>query len=420
MEKKRASVLKGIVISIVCLVLVGMMVVPYSLRTLVVSATDLSKGYSRKTADTGEVSEEFKTAMADFSFNLFRGLVTKDDDNDLISPLSAIVCLAMIANGADGETKLQMEQAFGMDVETLNKSLYAFTSSLYRAKDCKLNLADSIWFKDDDTLQINEDFLQINADWFDAQIYAAPFDQSTVKDINAWCKHYTDGMVDKIIDRIDGGTLMYIINALTFDAKWATKYEKEQIEDGLFTNYDGEQKTVKMLSSKEATYLSAEGVRGFAKNYAGNKYSIVALLPDEGTDIYDYIATLDGRSWLSLWNTRRSSGLSVKMPEFTYSSNMRLNDVLKSMGMTDMFDGKADFSKLGYSRNGNIYCSEVCQKTFIQVDRNGTKAAAITWGAVKDAAYYEPLSIILDRPFVYCIVDNATGLPIFIGAVTSL
>lgn len=109
------------------------------------------------------------------------------------------------------------------------------------------------------------------------------------------------------------------------------------------------------------------------------------------------------------------------MPGFTYTSSMNLNDTLKAMGMTDMFAENADFSKLGSSSLGGIYCSEVCQKVFIQVDRNGTKAAAVTWGGMKDMAMEEePPRVVLDRPFVYAIADNATGLPIFIGVVTNL
>ena len=228
-------------------------------------------------------------------------------------------------------------------------------------------------------------------------------------------------MIEKMIDTIDPDTVMYLVNALTFDAQWAAKYEKNDVHDGHFTNYDGTERTVQMLSSEEHTYLSADGVRGFAKNYAGDRYSIVALLPDEGTDIYDYIGTLDGAGWMKIWNSRESSSVKVEMPEFTYSASMRLNDTLKAMGMTDMFDSSADFSKLGYSEHGSIYCSVVCQKVFIQVDRNGTKAAAITWGGISDeAAPMETRRIILDRPFVYAIADNATGLPIFIGAVTVL
>ena len=414
--------MKRLTTSILCVILAGVLLLSCTSCGLRVSAAELSKGYERTATETGEITEAFKTAMADFSMSLFQGLVTKDSENDLISPLSAVICLAMIANGADGETKAQMETAFGMDINALNQSLYAYTSSLYRADDCKLNLADSIWFRDEENrLHVNEEFLQTNADWYDAQIYSAPFDDSTLTDINHWCKKYTDGMIEKMIDEIDDDTVMYLVNALTFDAKWAKKYEKKDVNEAQFTNYDGSKNTVQMLSSEESVFLSADGVKGFAKNYAGDKYSIVGLLPDEKTDIYDYIASLTGEQWMNLWNGRQTASVSVQMPEFSYSVGMRMNDTLKAMGMTDMFDGNADFSKLGYSENGNIHCSEVCQKTFIQVDRNGTKAAAITWGALKDLACVAELyRVILDRPFIYAIVDNATGLPIFVGAVTAL
>ena len=405
-----------------CFVLAGMLLFSCTSCGFRIKAAELSKNYSRRATDPGTVTEEYKAAMADFSMSLFKGIVTGDGENDLVSPLSAVICLAMIANGANGNTKAQMEAAFGMDVDALNESLYAYTSSLYRADDCKLNLADSIWFRDDENrLCVNDEFLQTNADWYGAQIYTAPFDQSTCKDINAWCKRYTDGMIEKIIDKIDPGTVMYLVNALAFDAKWAVAYEKKDVRDGQFTIYDGSKKAVQMLSAKERTYLSADGVKGFAKNYIGDQYSIVALLPDQETDIYEYVNTLDGAAWMSLWNARQSSAVSVWMPEFTYTSSMNLNDTLKAMGMTDMFAENADFSKLGSSSLGGIYCSEVCQKVFIQVDRNGTKAAAVTWGGMKDMAMEEePLRVVLDRPFVYAIVDNATGLPIFIGVVTKL
>ena len=206
---------KRISTSVLCLLLAGIMLLFCTSCAMQISAAELSKDYERKATETGEISEAFKTAMADFSMTLFKGILTKDGENDLVSPLSAVICLAMIANGADGETKAQMEAAFGMDVDTLNRSLYAYTSSLYRAKDCKLNLADSIWFRDEENrLHVNESFLQANADWYDAQIYAAPFDQSTLKDINTWCKQHTDGMIEKMIDKIDTDTVMYLINAL--------------------------------------------------------------------------------------------------------------------------------------------------------------------------------------------------------------
>lgn len=413
--------MKKILLGFMCLVFTVFTLTACSRHQLKTNAIELSKSFSRNTTETVELNEQFKTTMTEFSMKLFKGIMTKDTENDLVSFLSAAICLAMIANGADGTTKLQMEQALGMDIEMLNKCLYAYTSSLYNSDDCKLNLANSIWFRNEENrLHVNDEFLQINANWYNAQVYAAPFDDSTTKDINNWCKYYTDGMIEKMIDTINADAVMYLINALSFDAKWANKYEENDVFDGVFTNYDGKKKNVKMLSSKESVYFSSDKVEGFAKNYSGDKYSFMALLPNKGIDIYDYINSLDGNEWLNLWNTRKSTPLSAIMPEFTYSSSMKLNDVLKSMGMTDMFEDYADFSKLGYSEISNLCISDVSQKTFIQVDRNGTKAAAITWGTAPDSAIEEKIRIVLNRPFIYSIVDNATGLPIFIGAVTNL
>lgn len=226
-------------------------------------------------------------------------------------------------------------------------------------------------------------------------------------------------MIDSILSEIPDDVIMYLINALVFDAKWEEKYEEDDIRDVTFTNYDKTETAVDMLFSEESVYLYGDGVKGFAKNYSGGAYSFVALLPDEDTDIYDYTASLTGKAWLSLWNSRETATVKVRIPEFTYTSHMKLNDVLFTMGMTDMFDPDlADFSKLGYSEAGNIFCSAVEQKVFIEVDRNGTKAAAITWGLMSDKLVDN--IVYLNRPFVYAIVDNSTGLPLFFGVVTNL
>ena len=233
MNNKKTTVLLCLVLSVVLLVT--------SSCAITAKADELSAGYTRKATTKGEITDEFKSALADFSFNLFKGVLTKDNENELVSPLSAISALAMVANGADGNTKAQMEAAFGMDIDTLNKALYAYTNSLYSAKDCKLNLANSIWFRDEKgRLEVEKDFLQTNADWYDAQVFASPFDDSTIKAINEWCAKHTDGMIKKMVEKIDPDTVMYLFNALVFDAKWAEEFEESDIYDAKFNNYSGE------------------------------------------------------------------------------------------------------------------------------------------------------------------------------------
>ncbi len=392
-----------------------------------VSANELSADYTRTATVSGTVSDEFKSAFIDFSFKMFQSTTTKDENNDLLSPLSAALCLALVNNGARGETRAQLESLFGMNTDDLNQALYAYTSSLYSEKDCRLNIANSIWMKDN-ALQVKPEFLQTNADWFDAQAYAAPFDNSTVTDINNWCHNQTKGKISKILSEIPPMAVMYLINAVDFEAKWLNEYKNKDVNQGVFHNYDGQDSDVTMLYSKEHCYVMDENSVGFTRAYMGNKYSFMALLPDEGVDIYEYIDSLNGEKWANLWQSWEDAcendeyrEVYARIPEFSYEADMSLKGTLQALGVTDMFDmDKADFS--GIDETQPLYCDTVKQKTMIELDRNGTKAAAITWAGMKamSAAPAEPLYITLDRPFVYAIIDNANNLPIFLGAVTQI
>ena len=392
-----------------------------------VKASELSAGYTREVTEVGKVTDEFKTAMADFSLALTNTTVSLEKEgkaNHLVSPLSALICLSMLANGAEGETLAQMEAVLGMPIDELNKALYAYTSSLYTGKDCKVSVADSIWYRDGDSFSVREEFLQTCADWYEAQQYAAPFDETTRKDINKWVDHYTDGMIDSILDDpIPAEAVMYVVNALVFDAKWEDEYEKKDILTDTFTSLSGTESPVTMLRSEESRYLTVEGGFGVAKPYKGSAYCFVGLLPEEGTDIYAFAASLDGGDWTAMWQEQTRETVYTRIPEFTYASDMDLTASLQEMGMTHLFSSDtADLSGLGTSAMGNLYCDGVYQKTFIQVDRNGTKAAAVTWAVNKAecAAPMEPKYVYLDRPFVYAIVDTKTGLPVFVGVVTRL
>jgi hypothetical protein len=255
---------------------------------------------------------------------------------------------------------------------------------------------------------VKPEFLQANADWYNAQAYAAPFDQSTVSDIKNWCYNHTTGKIDKIIDEIPPLAVMYLINAVDFDAKWLKQYERGDVENGVFHNHNGDTKNVKMLYSQESRYFIDDNSVGFTKAYQNSKYHFMALLPDEGVDIYEYIDSLNGEKWAGLWESANPRNenytyreVHVRMPEFKYEVELSLNETLQALGVTDMFSPAADFS--GIDETQPLYCEIVKQKSMIELDRNGTKAAAITLGGMNcmSAAPTEPLYITLDRPFVY-------------------
>lgn len=393
-----------------------------------VSADELTAGYSRsKEAKQAVKAHEQLTdveisALSGFTFRTLSAAlnspdaVTQDNGKGLLySPLSAALCLGMITNGTDGETRAQLEDLLGLDSDALGLVLAALTAILPSTKDCRMETADSLWIRND--FPVKESFLQSTADWYGAEVYHTPMDDSTKDNVNKWCDEHTDGLIPKILENApDPNTAMYLINALLFDAKWEEKYETDNVRSGAFTNADGTVDSVKFMHSEESVYLTGDGWYGVAKDYKGKNYSFVGLLPkNETTDVRELASALTGEEWLSLWKSR-TTGTAVRtaIPEFKAASSIDLKTVLKSLGVTSAFEeGTADFSRLS---DRPTWCDECRQKTVIEVDRNGTKAAAITWGGVMDEAA-PALWVYLNRPFLYAVVDNATGLPLFVGIV---
>lgn len=374
---------------------------------------------------------DFISSQMSFSVNLFKECYKDNNgENMLISPLSAIPALAMTANGANEATLKGMEEVLGggMPIDSLNKYLKTYLGNLKSTDkdEFQMHMANSIWFRDDaERLTVEKEFLQTNQSYYGSEIYKASFDDSTVNEINGWVKENTHGMIDSIIQKLKPEDIMCLINALAFEAEWLDPYTTDQIHESAFTNADGKETTVEMMHSEENVYLLDNNATGFLKSYKGGKFSFGALLPNEGVSVEEYISSLTAESLLKTLTVNKvDCPVFAAIPKFKYDYSTELTEPLKNMGMADAFDaGSADFSKLGKSQNGNIYISTVLQKTFIQVDEKGTKAGAATVVMIADGcaiADPEPKSVVLDRPFVYMIVDNETGLPVFLGAVNNI
>ena len=371
-----------------------------------VQADDLMKGITPEKNSGRAADDAFKNGAADFAVRLFQ-TTWEEGKNSLISPLSVMLALSMTANGAKGETLAQMEALLGGDIPIgeLNEYLHAYVGSLPSSEKAKLTLANSIWFKDSG-FTVEEDFLQRNADYYGAA---------------AWVKENTDGVIDKIVDQMDPYAVMYLVNTVLFDAEWQNIYRKHEVRDGTFTAIDGAKRTVSMMCSNESLYLDDGKATGFLKPYK-NGYSFAALLPNEGVALDDYIASLTGEGFLTTVKNAKEGPVEAAMPKFSYDYGIEMSDALKALGMTVPFDAElAVFSGLGHSSDGNIYISRVLHKAYIAVDEKGTKAGAATAIEAPAAGVWEDRRrVILDRPFVYAIIDNAAGLPIFIGAVTDI
>ncbi len=391
-----------------------------------VQAADLTKDIQGRAVSERAVDDTFQKAQLGLAVKLLQASAREDkNQNILVSALSVQLALSMTANGAAGDTLSEMETVLsgGIPITQMNEYLHTYIDSLPSGDDYKVKLANSIWFRDDEgRLTVEKDFLQKNADYYGAQIYKAPFDNHTLTDINHWVKENTDGMIDKLLEEIKEETVMYLINALVFDARWETAYEKFAVYNATFTDISGKEATVEFMHSDETKYISDDSATGFLKDYKDSKYSFAALLPNEDVDIYDYISGLTPEGLMQTLNGVQTGMVLTALPKFSYDYSVVMNDMLKNMGMPSAFNGSsADLSKLGRSTYGNLYIGEVLHKTFISVDEKGTKAGAVTSVAVNDecAVMYE-WEVRLDRPFVYMILDNASNLPVFIGVVTNL
>lgn len=378
---------------------------------------NLTENISKNDSGSKAADNEFKTAAASFSADLFKYNYS-NGKTTLVSPLSVLTALALVQNGAEGETLAQLERALGgLDRDALNKYMRAYCDFLSAGDELKI--ANSVWT--DSSVEAKQAFLQKAVDSYSAQIFSAPLSsKKTVSSINSWVKKNTDGMIPKIIESADRDAVMMLINAIAFDAKWETPYKRSDIEKLEFTSYSGSKKKTEFMCSTENVYLKDGGAVGFMKPYKNGRFAFAALLPDENTGIDDYVASLSGDKLMKIFSSaKRGNEVNVKMPKFKAEYSTQLIDTLKKMGVKDAFDNKtADFSSL--VENRDAYIATVVHKTFIEVDENGTRAAASTLVGADTMSLMEPYSVCLNRPFVYMIVDTETNLPLFIGVQTEI
>ncbi len=394
--------------------------------TNAVAAENLMDGVTANVSGAAEISEEDAAAVCDFSVRLFAESF-EDGKNTLISPYSVLSAMAMTANGAKGDTLSQMESTFGLGMDELNAFMRDYNAALPSDEKCKLNLANSIWFRDSKELVIEHDFLQANADYYGAGAYKSPFDSSTIKDINNWVSLNTNGMIKNIVDKIPEDGAAYLVNALSFDAEWEDIYRKDEVEKNRdFTKEDGTKQKADLMYSTEGRYLSDDSASGFVKPYKGGKYAFAALLPNEGVTVSEYIGTLTGEHLREMLQNAEQIIVYTALPKFKTEYDTEMSGTLSAMGITDAFYwSKADFSAMGHSTRPDeyLFISRVLHKTFIEVDEKGTKAgaaAAVEMLCGSAAPSEEPHTVYLDRPFVYMIIDTENNIPVFIGTVMDM
>lgn len=384
--------------------------------------------------------EEFAKAEMNLGVNILKKSFSPRENgskNFLISPVSISTALAMTANGADGDTRDQMEQLLGsgLTLDQINEYMAYYKNNLPDEKKEKLYLANSIWFRDDPTFKVQDGFLETNKKFYDSEIYKTPFDDTTVDDINSWVNNNTKSMIPQLFKhgdldpKADVIPMMTLINTLYFEAEWEKIYEETDVHDQKFTDINGEKHDIKGMYSQEYCYYDLGDADAFRKYYKNRDFSFVGILPKED-DIESYVNNLDADKLLEGLKQSEDPStfdLFVTIPKFKYNYDATLKDVLRDLGMEDAFDEtKADFSKindLSVEGADPLYIGDVIHKTRIEMAEKGTKAAAVTAvmmiAAVAPVPEKKEIHIELTRPFVYMILDK-NDVPVFIGAATQL
>jgi serine protease inhibitor len=348
----------------------------------------------------------------------------------LISPLSASAALTMTANGADNETLEDMQKVLGngISLNDLNEYFSWYMQNLPETKKEKVEIANSIWFRDCDWLKVHDSFLEANKKYFASEVYKSAYDAGTVKDINSWVNRCTKGMIPQLLNNPhifdDPNSCMTLINTLYFEADWANPYRDST--PAVFTREDGTEQPINALFAGSDNYYELDNALAFKKNYAG-KYKFIGILPDKGITLDEYIASIDPAK---LSEQLRTPGdmdntiVSTMIPKFKYDYSCSMKDSLKALGMERaMYYETADFTRMAEVTNGNkLYIDDVIQKTNIELTEKGTKAAAATAVMMEAGSAYDPnppryIYIHLDRPFIYMIVDE-NDTPAFIGCIS--
>jgi serine protease inhibitor len=375
---------------------------------------------------TGNKPMDAKLAAADneFGINLFNQLQKQDKDkNVFFSPLSVAFALAMTYNGASGETKQAMARALkfdGMNQEELNQASAALMSTLKSADpQIEFAIANSLWAKAG--MKFNEAFLARNRQFFKAEIATLNFADPTAKNtINSWVSKNTNSKIPTIIDQIDAQKVLFLINAIYFKGQWQKKFDKALTKNEPFHLLGGSEKQVPMMSqSGKYQYHRGDKFQAVSLPYGQGSKNLYLFLPDEGASLTEFLKGLTYEKWEQWMRSFRNTPGEVKIPRFKLDYDRTLNDALKALGMEAAFsESRADFS--GISDGQKLFISEVKHKAIVEVNEEGTEAAAATSVGISVTSAMptqQPFRFIADRPFLMAIRNQQTGAILFLGAV---
>lgn len=369
------------------------------------------------------VDSKLVDANTKFGFKLYQEVLKQDSNKNIfVSPTSVAIALSMTYNGASGETQQAMAKALqlqGMSLQDINQANNTLKTSLENADPAvQMSIANSLWAKQG--ISFKPEFMQQNKQFYGAKVTELDFakpDSANV--INSWVKENTKGKIEQIVDQLKPDDVLFLINAIYFKGNWTKPFDKSQTTQRPFTLANGSQKQQPMMSqSGKYRYYENESFQAVSLPYGKGRMSLYVFLPSKTTNLETFQQQLQSENWQQWMNQFAMRQGSVQLPRFKFDYDIKLNNALKSLGMATAFSPSANFSNM---TSATVAINEVKHKTFVEVNEEGTEAAATTSvGMVLTSARMpaeEPFKMVVDRPFFCAIRDNQTGTILFMGSI---
>ena len=335
----------------------------------------------------------------------------KPGENVVVSPYSAGVVLSMLAEGAEGETRVEFDNA-------LNGCL--FKAEELGDEKVVVESANSVWVSDD--FSVRNRYVDLLSNDFKAFITTQNFaDPATLKAINNWCAENTSGKITEIIDRLGPDMVMVLVNALYFNGPWEKAFDPASTAEDVFKGRSGNQKVSMMSAKMKLNYAEYQGCQIVELPYAGGNYSMFVVLPPAGMDAEAVLPYVSESAFDAAMGMLVQRDVRLKMPKFKLETSLILNEVLQDMGIRDAFSSAADFK--GISAMGPLRLDKVQQKCFIEVAEKGTEAAAVTSAQIRLTSVRPegaPVEMKVDRPFFFFIADRNEIQILFAGKIVNL
>ncbi|HEX2023030.1 MAG TPA: serpin family protein, partial [Candidatus Thermoplasmatota archaeon] len=361
-------------------------------------------------------------ANARFALRLARALAEEDPDANLLaSPFSVSAALAMAYEAATNETRVAMARALGVETmtdEAFSASWRALHANLSDRRNVTLDVANAFWLDDAFAPRVKPGFAQRLAEYHRSEAIGADFrDPATVDRVNAWASEKTRGKIPEILDEIEPDEIAFLMNAVYFNGSWAREFNATCTRDAPFTRADGSTVTVRMMCGapeKTHTYAKAPNATVVRAPYADDRLAMYAILPDAGATPDGLLAAWSGATLADALDAARRDPAILEMPRLDLKTRYDLRQALSALGMGIAFTDAASFERMAEG----LYLSRVTHDALLVVDERGTVAAAVTnVGVGVTSAPPPPLRVVVDRPYLLAIRDDATGAILFLGKV---